>query len=112
MTIESALERLGWQLEKTNKWIAVRDERDAFRSAFSTDRVGKLIGSMFYVVPKDLQAAVERQILILGLPVERLASTSGRDREYCGFESAGQQDATLRAFTEWLHGEVQKRVQK
>lgn len=112
MTIESALERQGWQLEKRTNWIAVMDERAAFQSAFATYRVGKLIGSKFYVVPPDLQAAAERLILALGLTVERVASTNGGGREYLGFESSGQPDATMHAFAEQLHSEVQARVQK
>lgn len=112
MTIESALERQGWRLEKRSQWITINDERKAFRSAFSTYRIGKLIGSKFYVVPQDLHSAVERHILALGLTVERVASTNGRGREYLGFESAGQPDGTLLAFVELLYGEVQSRVQK
>jgi hypothetical protein len=44
MTIENALQRQGWRLKKTKKWIAVEDGRNEFRKAFGTCRVGKLIG--------------------------------------------------------------------
>lgn len=112
MTIESALERQGWQLEKRKNWIAVKDERATFHSAFATYRVGKLIGSKFYVVPPDLQGATQGLIDALGLTVECVASTNGGGREYLGFESADETEATLLAFAEQLHAEVQKRVQK
>lgn len=112
MAIESALERQGWQLEKREKWTTVRDARAVFQSEFRSNRVGKLIGSKFFVTPEALQATAERNILALGLRLEKIASTSGRGTEYSGFESTGVADTTLLAFAEELHAEIQKRVQK
>lgn len=114
MTIRNALSQQGWLLDETEtgKWVVVKDERAEVRKALGTHRVGKLIGSKFYVVPAALHAPAVRMIDALGFPLERIPSTSGRGIEYPGFQSEGFSDATLFKFAELLRAEVERCIQK
>jgi hypothetical protein len=110
MTIENALQRQGWRLKKTKKWIAVEDGRNEFRKAFGTCRVGKLIGSKFFVTLPDLNSPAQGLILGLGQSVEQIRSTSGRGTEYLGFECSQVPAPMLMAFAEQLRQEVDARM--
>lgn len=114
MNINDELARQGWLLEetKTGKWVRVVDARPAFYETFGTKRVGKLIGSTFYVVPAELQVPAERSIRDLDLRIKRVASTSGRGIEYLGFECDGVPAARLSAFAKQLHDEVERCLAK
>lgn len=112
MTIEDAFQRQGWRLERTSRWIAVKDDRAQFRKIFGTDRVGKLIGANFCVTLTDLKVDAHRLILNLGRSVEYVASTSGRGAEYPGFEHSQVPAPVLLTFAEQLRREVDAWIQK
>jgi len=112
MGIERVLLQQGWSLVPRKGWIAVKDDRDTFHAMFRTDRVGKLVGSKFYVTVRDIRAVAERQILEVGLQLEQVSSSSDKDVVYPGFACEGVSETTLQAFVERLHDTIDRQVEK
>jgi hypothetical protein len=112
MTIERALQNQGWQFKDTGKWTSVEDLRPEFKKAFSTNRVGKIIGSKFYITLSDLSVTAHQLIMGLGQSVESVVSTSGRGDKYPGFECSHVVPTLLLAFAEQLRLEVDGQMQK
>lgn len=112
MTIANELQRQEWQLTETEKWISVKDGRPEFRKAFSTDRVGKIIGSKFYVTLPLFGDSAHKLILSLGQCVEHVDSTSGRGIQYPGLETAQIAPAALNTFAEQLRQEIDNQMQQ
>jgi hypothetical protein len=103
MAIGPLLQKQGWQLVPRDQWIAVKDPRPAFRTAFRTDRVGKIVGSHFYITLAH-QPALSLGLIRLSGGVPRfIGSTSGDPRiAYCGFDTAELSEEALKVFVRRL----------
>jgi hypothetical protein len=112
--IENALERQGWRLEitKTEKWIAIKDDRAEFRNTFKTDRVGKIIGSKIFVTLVEMSMVAQRLILATGQDVEHVVSANGKGSEYPGFDSSHMPGDNLSKFAHELRREIDSCIQK
>lgn len=99
MSINEILEQQGWELVQRQRWIAVQDHRAEFRKAFTTNRVGKIIGASFYVTLSELPAYADALIREAGDEPRTLKSTSGaRNIEYVGFDTSTVPADRLRIF--------------
>lgn len=92
MDLEKTLENQGWTLVSCQNWIAVKDHRPEFRKAFNTDRLGKIVGTNFYVTLTPLVHVMQGLIRQLGREPMSVSSTNGsRDLLYWGFDATGQE---------------------
>jgi hypothetical protein len=112
MAIEKAMQLQEWHLAGTDKWIAVNDLRLEFHQAFYTHRVGKIIGSKFYITLSSLSATARQLIIAHDQPVESIVSTSGRGNKYPGIECSHVPPTLLFAFFEQLRLEIDLQIQK
>ena len=102
MDINDLLNRQGWETVPRQNWVAVKDKRPGFRGAFSTDRVGKIVGTNFYVTLMPLAEVTQGLVQQIGGEPLAIKSTNGeRDVMYWGLDTAGVTEDNLRIF---VHG--------
>lgn len=89
MLIEKLLHRQGWHLVPRGEWIAVQDLRPEFYDVFKTQRLGKLIGTDFYITLTGCPVMTQGLILQVGGMPKTLKSTNKlRDAAYLGFDTS------------------------
>jgi hypothetical protein len=102
MSVDKILEQQGWELMERQGWIAVQDHRPEFRAAFTTNRVGKIIDTSFYVT-LQLPEVTKGLIRQLGRHPVSIKSTNGaRDATYWGFDAKEVSEEDLKAFARRL----------
>jgi hypothetical protein len=98
MKINEILEQQGWELVERQGWTAVQDHRSEFRAAFTTNRVGKIVDTSFYVTLQQPDVAKDL-IRQLGREAVSIKSTNGsRDATYWGFDTKDVSEDDLKAF--------------
>lgn len=106
MRISEILKQQGWELVERQGWIAVLDQRPEFRAAFTTNRVGKIVDTSFYVtlqLPEVAKGMIEQ----LGREPVAIKSTNGaRDATYWGFDTKDVPDDNLIVFASSLHNAI------
>lgn len=106
MRINEILQQQGWEPVERQAWIAVLDHRPEFRAAFATSRVGKIVGTSFYVTlqrPEMIQDLIRE----LGCAPVSIKSTSGTsDAVYWGFDTKDVSEVVLKTFATKLAGAV------
>lgn len=108
--MRNALEQAGWETEDKTNWIAVNDGREEFAKVFGNKRIGKIIGTTFFVTPKILNEPVLRLINDLGLHPEYVTSTSGSGRIFPGIAFSDISQANVSTFVTRLCEEVNARL--
>jgi len=89
MGIVRILEEQGWELVPRRDWTAVQDKRIGLKKFSPTGRVGKIVGSYFYVTVTQLNLATRALIEEAGVKANTINSTSGnRSAEYVGFDTS------------------------
>ena len=107
MSINEALQNQGWELTQLLQWVAVKDQRPEFRTAFKTDRVGKIVDGNFYVTLQPLTEITQDLIRQIGCAPIAIQSTKGsREALYWGFVAAGVSEDNLSTFTSRLANEI------
>jgi hypothetical protein len=98
MRMHKILEEHGWEVVQRQGWDAVQDHRPEFRTAFTTNRVGKIIETSFYVT-LQLPEITKDLITQLGCKPVSIKSTNGaRDATYWGFDTKNVPDEDLKTF--------------
>jgi hypothetical protein len=99
MQIEAILERHGWELVERQGWFAVQDQRPEFRAAFTTNRVGKLLDTNFYVTLTQFPEVTKGLIRQIGRePMSIKSKDSAREATYWGFDTNGVAEGDLKIF--------------
>ena len=88
MSIVRTLEEQGWELVPRRDWTAVQEKKIGFKKISPTGRVGKIVGSHFYVTVTQLGLVTRALIEEAGAKPNTINSTSGnRNAEYVGFDT-------------------------
>lgn len=99
MSQEIAFDAAGFTLRptETGSWTAVLETNPAFYKTFGTNRVGKIIGTKFYVTVAELDEPAQQLFKQYGGAVERVKSTSGAKSgvTYPGFDMAAMPEGQL-----------------
>jgi hypothetical protein len=99
MNFEKILENEGWEPIPRSNWIAIKDRRAKFRGVFNTDRLGKIVGTSFYVTPAQLSEVTQRLTRQIGCQPQSITSTdTQREATYWGFDTKGVSEENLNAF--------------
>lgn len=79
MTQEIAFDAAGFTLRptETGSWTAVLETNPAFYKTYGTNRVGKIIGTKFFITVAELDEPAQQLFKQYGGVVERVKSTSG-----------------------------------
>jgi hypothetical protein len=106
MKINEIMKQQGWELVERQGWITVLDQRPDFRASFTTNRVGKIVDTHFYVtlqLPKIAKETIEQ----LGRQPISIKSTNGaRDATYWGFDTKDVSDDDLKVFASRLNDAI------
>ena len=104
MHIHELMEQEGWELVERANWIAVRTGSAEFKKIAPQGRIGKIIGSHFYVTPPALAMVTERLIISAHGKPEWIASTNAASgRKYMGFDTSGVPEEMLILFVQRFH---------
>jgi len=111
VNIGDILKQHGWELAHRDEWIAVQDHRGKFYDTFRTKRVGKIVGTKFYVTLTPLAEFAQRHTKQLGLEPQPLKSKDKqRDVTYWGFDTNGVSSESLQNFCNQLAEQIDKLI--
>lgn len=104
MHIYELMRQEGWELVERANWIAVQTDSAAFKKIAPQGRIGKIIGSHFYVTPPALAMVTERLIIDAQGKPEWIASTDAASgRKYMGFDTSKISEEMLTMFVQRFH---------
>lgn len=103
MDIRAIVEEYGWTVEKIGDGYSVWDRRPQLKTAFGTNRIGKIVDTSFYVTLTQFPEVTKGLIRQLGREPEPLPSRNQtRDATYWGFDTNGIPTEDLRVFVRRL----------
>jgi hypothetical protein len=107
MSINEILEECGWTVETIGDGYSVWDRRPQLKAAFGTNRIGKIVGTSFYVTLTQFPEVTKGLIRQLGCePVQLPSRNQTRDAIYFGFNTNGIPTENLRTFARRLAAEI------